>query len=57
MQLAVQHVVIVHQMDVKTTYLNASIDSELYVEQPEDYEIRGEQYEMLVWRLKNLCMV
>ena len=27
-----------HQMDVKTAYLNAPIDCELYVEQPEGYE-------------------
>ena len=35
MQLAVQYNLTVDQMDVKTVYLNAPIDCELYVEQPE----------------------
>ena len=35
MQIAVQHDLTVHQMDVKTAFLNAPIDCELYVEQPE----------------------
>ena len=38
MQLALQDGMVVHQMDVKTAYLNAPIDCELYIEQPEDYE-------------------
>jgi len=33
MQLAAQYNLIVHQMDVKTAYLKAPIDCELYVEQ------------------------
>ena len=38
MQLAVQEGVVVHHMDVKTAYLNAPIDCELYMGQPEGYE-------------------
>ena len=37
MQLSVQEGFIVHQMDVKTAYLNAPIDVELYIEQPPGY--------------------
>src|SRR6218665_1980310 len=37
MQLAVQQGMIVHQMGVKTAYLDATIDCELYIEQPEGF--------------------
>ena len=50
MQLAVQYDLIVHQLDVKTAYLNAPIDQEIYVEQPEGF-IVGKSSENLVWRL------
>ena len=42
MQLAVQDNLLVHQMDVKTAYLNAPIDCEIYIEQPEGFEQQGE---------------
>ena len=31
LQIAAQHNLILHQMDVKTTYLNAPIDCEIYI--------------------------
>ena len=34
-QLAAQYGMCIHQLDVKTAYLNALIDCETYVEQPE----------------------
>ena len=37
-QCAVQNVMVIHQMNVKTADLNAPIDCEIYVEQPEDFE-------------------
>ena len=40
------------QMDVKTAYLNAPIDCELYMEQPEGYERKGPNGEKLVCKLK-----
>ena len=52
MQLAVQKGMVVHQMDVKTAYLNAPIDCELYIEQPEGYERKGPNGEKLVCKLK-----
>ena len=51
MQLAVQSDLVVHQMDVKTAYLNAPIDCEIYVEQPEGFEQEGENDEKLVGKL------
>ena len=52
MQLAAQYDLTVHQMDVKTAYLNAPIDCELYVEQPEGFVTMGENGEKLVLKLK-----
>ena len=41
LQIAVQYDLIVHQMDVKTAYLNAPIDCEIYVDQPEGFEVKS----------------
>lgn len=41
MQLVAQNVWVVHQVDIKTTYLDAPIDSEIYVEDPQAFEIEG----------------
>ncbi|GFN74028.1 hypothetical protein PoB_000053400 [Plakobranchus ocellatus] len=51
-QCAVQNDQMVHQMDVKTAYLNAPIDCELYVQQPEGYEKTNDKGEKPVWKLK-----
>ena len=40
LQLAVKYDLLVDQMDVKTAYLNAPIDCELYTEQPEGFVTR-----------------
>ena len=42
MQLSVQHDLFIHQLDVKTAYLNAPIDCNIYVKQPEGFEIPGD---------------
>lgn len=52
MQLAVQKGMVVHQMDIKMAYLNAPIDCELYMEQPEGYERKGPNGEKLVCKLR-----
>ncbi|KAJ8412641.1 hypothetical protein AAFF_G00115920 [Aldrovandia affinis] len=38
MQKAAQENLVLHQMDVKTAYLHAPIDCEIYMEQPEGFE-------------------
>ena len=43
MQIAAQHDLILHQMDVKTAYLNAPIDCEVYMEQAEGFEVQREK--------------
>ena len=52
LQRTVQQDMIVHQMDVKTAYLNAPIDCEIFIKQPEGFEQVGENGETLVWKLK-----
>ena len=52
MQKAAQENLILHQMDVKTAYLNAPIDCEIYMEQPEGYEIKSSTKEKLVCKLE-----
>jgi hypothetical protein len=52
LQRTLQHDMIIHQMDVKTAYLNAPIDREIYIEQPEGYEKFGNNGEKLVCKLK-----
>lgn len=42
MQLAAQYSLDLHQMDVKTAYLHAPIDCEVYMEQPEGFEVKSE---------------
>lgn len=51
MQLAVQDGMLVHQMDVKTAYLNADIDTEIYIEQPKGF-IKTDKGQKLVCKLK-----
>ena len=41
LQRTLQNDMIIHQIDVKTAYLNAPIDREIYIEQPEGLEKFG----------------
>jgi histone deacetylase 1/2 len=41
----------VTQMDVTTAYLHADVETELYMKQPEGFEIQGNQGEELVCKL------
>ena len=52
LQRTVQKEMIIHQMDVKTAYLNAPIDREIYIEQPEGFEKFDKHGEKLVCKLK-----
>ena len=52
MQIAAQNNLLVHQMDVKSAYLNAPIDCEIYVQQPKGYEKNNENGKPLVYKLK-----
>ena len=51
-QIAVQNDLDIHQMDVKAAYLNAPIDCDIYVKQPEGFTITDEKGNKLVLKLK-----
>jgi hypothetical protein len=51
-QIAVNCNYLIHQMDVKSAYLNAPIDCELYMEQPKGFISTSEDGKKLVYRLK-----
>ena len=51
-QLALQCDFEIHQLDVKSAFLNAPIDCEIYMKQPEGFELRNEKGDNLVLKLK-----
>ena len=56
LQLAAQHELILHQMDVKTAYLNVPIDCEIYIDQPEGFQIENKNGKRLVYTLNKSFM-
>ena len=44
--LASIHNLVVHQMDVKTTFLNGDLDEEIYMEQPEGFIVKGQEHKV-----------
>nr|KAJ0191833.1 hypothetical protein LSAT_V11C800426420 [Lactuca sativa] len=48
--LTTTHNLLVHQMDVKTTFLNGNLDEEIYMKQPEDFVMPGNEHN--VFKLK-----
>ena len=48
--LAAQNSWRIHQMDVKSTFLNGDLEDEVYIEQPKSYTVKGEEDKVL--RLK-----
>ena len=51
MQIAAQHDLVLHQMDVKTAYFNCSIDCEIYMDQAEGFEVPSGSGGRLVYKL------
>ncbi|CAJ2640870.1 unnamed protein product [Trifolium pratense] len=45
--LAAQNKWKIHQMDVKSAFLNGVFDEEVYIEQPQGYEVKGEEEKVL----------
>ena len=52
MQVSVQQNLLVHQMDVKSAYLHAPLDCEIYVKQLPGYEQINDNGKKLVWKLE-----
>ena len=52
MQSAAQYDLTLHQMDVKAAYLNAPITCNVYMDQPEGFEVKREDGQKLVYKLK-----
>ncbi|GKD48605.1 zinc finger, CCHC-type containing protein, partial [Tanacetum coccineum] len=44
--LAVIHNLVIHQMDVKTTFLNGDLDEEVYMKQPEGFVMPGNEHKV-----------
>jgi hypothetical protein len=41
--LAASHGLLVHQMDVKTTFINGELDEKIYMEQPTRFVANGQE--------------
>ena len=41
--IAAIHNLEIHQMDVKTSFLNGDLDEEIYMEQPEGFIVLGQE--------------
>jgi hypothetical protein len=43
LSMAASYDLIVHQMDVKTTFLNGELEEEIYMDQPDGFVVKGEE--------------
>ena len=43
LSLAASYGLIVHQMDVKTAFLNRELEEEIYMDQPDGFVVKGEE--------------
>ena len=42
--LASIHNLVIHQMDVKNSFLNGDLDEEIYMEQPKGFIVKGKEH-------------
>ena len=43
LSLATSHDLLVHQMDVKITFLNGELEEEIYMDQPDGFIAKGQE--------------
>jgi hypothetical protein len=43
LSLAASHSLLVHQMDVKTTFLNGELEEKIYMTQPDGFVVKGQE--------------
>jgi hypothetical protein len=43
LSLASSHGLLVHQMDIKTTFLNGELEEEIYMTQPDGFVVKGQE--------------
>jgi hypothetical protein len=53
LSLATSYGLLIHQIDVKTTFLNGELEEEIYIDQPDDFTVNGQE-RMLCKLLKYL---
>jgi hypothetical protein len=46
LSLAASYGLLVHQMDVKTTFLNGELDEKIYTDQPDGFVVKGKEYKV-----------
>ena len=44
--IVVLHNLDIHQMDVKTAFLNSELNEEIYIEQPEGFIVKGQEHKV-----------
>ena len=44
--IAILHNLDIHQMNVKTRFLNDNLNEEIYMEQPEGFIVKGQEYKV-----------
>ena len=49
LSLTASHGLLVHQIDVKTAFLNGELDEEIYLDQPDGYVAEGQAIKIFVW--------
>jgi hypothetical protein len=42
LSLTISYGLLIHQMDIKTTFLNGELDEDIYMDQPDGFAVKGQ---------------